>query len=107
MARRGGTVAIDAYSPQGNSVFGVAGLCGNVREWTSTLYEKSGANPDDDLFLACGSAFDHLSTQQDIPLNWAYKNHATGFRVVYDDSERAEATRLILRDYVSWVEGPP
>ncbi len=95
------TVPVDAYSPQGDSIFGVTGLCGNAWAWTDSVFEKSDRDSEFDLFLAFGSAFDHMSFQQEIPLNRSYRNHSVGMRVCYDRPENAAATGEKLHAFIA------
>jgi formylglycine-generating enzyme required for sulfatase activity len=42
-----GTTRVGAYSPQGNSPYGVADMAGNVYEWSHSLYKKYPYKPGD------------------------------------------------------------
>jgi formylglycine-generating enzyme required for sulfatase activity len=37
-AKTGGTTPVGQFSPQGDSIYGVACMAGNVQQWTSSLY---------------------------------------------------------------------
>ncbi len=42
---KGATTPVSAYSPQGDSAYGVAGLAGNVNEWCSTCWDNEQDQP--------------------------------------------------------------
>lgn len=78
----GSATPVGLYSPQGDSLLGIADMCGNVWEWTSTIAQRRPGDETKDLMMACGPGFDHPSWQREIPLERSYRNHSTGFRVV-------------------------
>lgn len=41
------TSPVDSYSPQGDSPYGVADMCGNVWQWTRSLFKQYPYGPDD------------------------------------------------------------
>jgi len=46
-ARPEGSSPVGAFSPQGDSPYGVADMAGNVQEWVSSLYRPYPYNPED------------------------------------------------------------
>jgi formylglycine-generating enzyme required for sulfatase activity len=44
---KGGTTSVGAYSPQGDSPYGVADMVGNVWEWCHSLYKRYPYKVDD------------------------------------------------------------
>jgi formylglycine-generating enzyme required for sulfatase activity len=65
--KKGGTTPVGAYSPQGDSPYGVADMAGNVWEWCHSLYQPYPYKMDDgreseegaEARVLRGGSFDH------------------------------------------------
>lgn len=78
-----------AFSPGGNSPYGVAGMAGNVWEWTITPYPKF----EDKLIIIKGggwyrSTLDHLKAGYIHGMGPYFRGRQVGFRCVSERQER-------------------
>lgn len=93
-ARLGGTSRVGAYSPQGDSPFGVGEMGGNVQEWVLSLYRPYPYDPEDGREVLL-SEFDQLSA---LP-----RSHEMGATSIPSSLEAA-LDKSMLRGG-SWREG--
>jgi formylglycine-generating enzyme required for sulfatase activity len=106
-----GTTPVDAYSPQGDSPYGAAGMAGNIAEWTNSVvafypYDASDSRENRYTFerrLIRGSDYySILAPMNDRPLPSDWWVHLWGLRLARS-SALAEADRVFAERVDAYI----